>query len=189
MKLLTTFLFLFIISFCIFSITSISAQSTEKIKIIRATVERINRDSVYTIKTLDNEYFLAHEGSTDNGQELSGYFKAGDLKKMIFRIGLSYAMRTTEYYFSDNQLIFVFEKEENYPELKDSLGEFVGLDLSKLEPAFEGRYYFDKAKMTEAKITGKQRITDEGNREQDLLEVSAHFAEQLKTANSIFPIK
>jgi hypothetical protein len=137
--------------------TNISfAQNADKIPAIRKTVEAINNDSGYQIRTRDNDYFAEVKNEiTDNGQELKGYYKNGRLKKMVYSLGLSVCMKTYEYYFLDNELIFVFEKEDDYPEKGD------GLDYSRLLNAFEARYYLDKGKVFETKVKGAQRL-DEG---------------------------
>lgn len=116
---------------------------------------RINSDSGYLIKTLENEQFLEH--MTDGGGILTGYFKNGQIKKITERVGLSYCIKTFEFYFWDGQLIFVYEKEEDFPYI-EATGS---LDLTKLELAFEGRYYFDNGKLIETKMKGKKRIADD----------------------------
>jgi hypothetical protein len=67
---------------------------------IRKAVEHINNDSGYAIKKLDNEEFLEH--TTDNGGQLTGYFKNGQLVKIIEWIGLSSCVDITEYYLQNN---------------------------------------------------------------------------------------
>lgn len=134
------------------------AQEASKISSIRKLVEQINKANGYKIKTLDNEDLADKNGSDspDNGQELKGYYRDGHLKKMVYSVGLSYCMRTYEYYFDDKNLVFVFEKEEDYPEKKDGRG----LDNSKLIPAFERRFYLDNNKVILTKTKGRQRMPD-----------------------------
>lgn len=116
---------------------------------------RINSDSGYLIKTLENEQFLEHV--TDGGGTLTGYFKNGQIKKITERIGLSSCIKTFEFYFWDGELIFVYEKEEDFPYI-----EAKGLlDYTKLKLVFEGRYYFNNGKLIETKIKGKKRIVDD----------------------------
>ncbi len=132
------------------------AQNTDKISAVRKAVQAINADSGYQIRTRDNEYFSDEKNEeTDNGQELKGYYKNGHLVKMVYSLGLSVCMKTYEYYFLNNELIFVFEKEDDYPPKGD------GLDHSRLVNAFEARYYLDKGKVFETKLKGTQRL-DEG---------------------------
>ncbi len=135
---------------------SLFAQNTDKLLAVRTAVQAINNDSGYQIRMRDNDYFTdVKDEATDNGQELKGYYKNGVLKKMVYSLGLSVCMKTYEYYFSDNELIFVFEKEDDYPPKGD------GLDYSRLVNAFEARYYLDKGKVFETKLKGTQRL-DEG---------------------------
>ena len=140
--------------------TALGQTKDDRLKDIRDKFRAINSDTGYVTKTLTNEQFLEHV--TDAGGELTGHFKNGQIKKIIERIGLSYCVRTFEYYFWDGYLIFVYEKEDDFPYI-DTTGT---LDHTKLELAFEGRYYFDGGKVIETKITGQKRIAD--NKETDI---------------------
>jgi hypothetical protein len=133
------------------------AQTDGRILAIRKTVQDINKETVYKIKTLTNDYFAdVKNESTDNGQELKGYYKDGKLKKMVYCVGLSNCMKTYEYYFSGEGLIFAFEKEDDYPIKKNG----PQLDYTKLAPAFEGRFYFEKGKIFKTLTKGKERSPD-----------------------------
>jgi len=141
-----------IIIFSFLTIANAAAgQATDKIVAIRKTVEAINHTKGYQVKTLDNDYFADKDEDSDNGQELKGYYKNGQLKKVVYSAGLSNCMKTFEYYFSDAELVFVFEKEDDYPETK------TGLNYNKLVPAFEGRYYIEKGKIIQSKLKGHTR--------------------------------
>ena len=119
------------------------AQSDNKIIAIRQTVTAINTQSGYKVKTLDNDYFEDKYGETpDNGIKLKGFYQTGVLKKMVYSVGLSNAMKTYEFYLFGSDLIFVFQKEQDYPATAAG-----GLDYSKLVPAQEVRYYFDRQKI------------------------------------------
>jgi hypothetical protein len=158
-------------------------QKDEKIKAIRKIVKSIDSDTNYTLKKLDNEYFVNKKNEmTDGGQELTGYYKNGQIRKIIYGVGLSYGMKTFEYYFLENELIFVFEKQDTYLQLRDSSGEITGFDYTKLEPVFEGRYYFNKTKLIETKNKGKEWFVknEEDNKEREFLEDSKSFIEELK---------
>jgi hypothetical protein len=118
------------------------AQPDNTIAAIRQAVTAINTQSGYKVKTLDNDYFENKYGKTpDNGLELKGYYQNGLLKKMVYSVGLSNSMKTYEFYLSGANLIFVFQKEQDYPATAAG-----GLDYSKLVPAQEVRYYFDGPK-------------------------------------------
>jgi hypothetical protein len=140
--------------------TSVSfGQDDREVQLIRQTVHSINTARNLKAKMLDNDYFTDKDGeAADNGREIKGYYQDGQLKKMVYSLGLSYCMKTFEYYFSGSELIFVFEKEEDYPEKSDKSGSPVGLDYSRLAPAFEARYYFKNGKIFQQKTKGKQRI-------------------------------
>ncbi len=64
---------------------------------IRKIVTQINKDSDYSKRKLENEEFL--EQMTDNGGELTGYFKNRKLVKIVEWIGLSSCVNITEYYY------------------------------------------------------------------------------------------
>jgi hypothetical protein len=158
-------------------------QKSEKIKVIRKIVQSINIDSGFTIKKLDNEYFVNKKKEvTDGGQELTGYFKNGKIIKIVYSLGLSYGINTYEYYFSENQLIFVFHKQDSYLQVKDSFGEFTGFDYTKLKTEFEGRYYFEQSKIFETKNKGVELFSnnDKNNKTSEFLEACKSFVKELK---------
>lgn len=79
--------------------TLLFGQTTEKIAAVRKKVEAINTEKSYQIKKLDNDYFVNIKNeSTDGGQELSGYYKNGKLKKIVYSIGLSYGVKNLKHY-------------------------------------------------------------------------------------------
>jgi uncharacterized protein YuzB (UPF0349 family) len=127
---------LFILVFL--GLSSYGQTKEQIIRNIRQQFQSINSDKTLKKVSLENEEFL--ENMTDGGGELTGYFKKDSLVKIVEWIGLSYGSRTREYYFRDENLIFVFEKFESFIETRD------GLDHSNTKITFEGRYYFDKKK-------------------------------------------
>jgi len=137
-------------------------QNKDKIiENIRINFKKINQDKTYSILTLENEEFLGQ--MTDGGGELRGFFKNNSLIKIFERVGLSYCVTSFEYYFLNGKLIFVYEKEDDFP-YNEKLGS---LDYTKTDKVFEGRYYFNENKMIESKIIGEKRIQNEidSNRE------------------------
>ncbi len=167
--------FLIFIFFTTFSF----GQKIDKIKTIRKIVQSINVDTVYTIKKLENDYFVENKNEVaDGGQELTGYYKDGQIKKIIYSVGLSYGRNVYEYYFFDGQLVFVFHKQDSYIQLKDSSGEITGFDYSKFETVFEGRYYFEQSKVFEIKNKGKE-LFPENNKTSELKENSNLFVKEL----------
>lgn len=78
---------------------------------IRKAVEQINRAGNYTVKTVPNEYFAGKGRVTDNGIEIRGFYRSGELKKMEYSVGLSAWNYLTEYFFDRSRLVFVHLKK------------------------------------------------------------------------------
>lgn len=144
--------FLFAAVIWAISFANLFAQQNGRIAFIRQTVIAINTQTGYKVKTLDNDFFEErHVETPDNGLELKAYYYRGELKKMVYSVGLSVSMKTYTFYLSGPELVFVFEQDENYPEKAD------GLDYSKLVPAAEKRFYFDKGMIFKTIIKGESR--------------------------------
>ncbi|GAC1305079.1 MAG: hypothetical protein NVSMB24_13510 [Mucilaginibacter sp.] len=147
-----------IISLLLLTANPLFDQQNDKIITIRKAVAEINNTRGYKVKTLSNDYFTSKNEVADNGQELKGYYQRGTLKKIVFSIGISYGMKTYEFYFSNNKLIFAFQKEDIFPEAKGASGRT--LNYEKLVPVFEGRYYFEKGKIFQTISKGQKRFAD-----------------------------
>ena len=133
-------------------VTSISlAQKGNKIAEIRKSVERINRDSGYVIKKVDGETFL--DQASDNGGQLTAYFRNGQLVKMIEWVGLSSCVDIIEYYLQDDKLIFTYTSGSEAPYV-DSLQSF---DQGKLNKTMECRFYFDNGIIIKSILKGSTR--------------------------------
>jgi hypothetical protein len=149
-----------------FSFINVSAQSRDNIiKSIRQEFQTINKDTSYTTVVLENEEFL--DQMPDGGGMLTGYYKNGEIRKIVKWIGISYGVEIMEYYFKEGQLIFVFEQFKSfvYDEKNNEL------DLTKTEVSFEGRYYFNKKKLIDYVTTGHNRFEDDAiDPEKTLLE-------------------
>ncbi len=162
-------------------------QTAERIALVRKKVAAINTEKSYQIKNLDNDYFVnVKKESTDGGQELSGYYKNGKLQKNVYSVGLSYGMKTLEYFFSDDELIFVFEKQDQFLEIKNQSNHVTGLDQTKLKSVYTGSYYFEKSKLFSIKKTGQEVFAkiDKKSKESELLEDSKVFRLELEKAKS-----
>jgi hypothetical protein len=122
---------------------------------IRRNFQRINSDKSLRVVRLDEEAFS--DQNTDNGGELSGYFRGDTLCKMVLDVGLSYAMIRWEYYFDKEQISFIYETEKDYPE--DSATG--GLNNNKVVLAFEGRYYYDNGALINTIFKGKKRFIED----------------------------
>jgi hypothetical protein len=142
---------LFTLTLLLFSSFTFAQTDHPNINKIRKIVEQINKDSACTIKKLDNDEFLEH--MTDEGGQLTGYFKNGQLVKIIEWIGLSSCADLTEYYLQDNKLIFTYTKGSEYS-YSDSLGTF---DRSMLNTTMECRFYFDNHKIIKMIFKGSTR--------------------------------
>jgi hypothetical protein len=155
--------------------TAFGQTKDEKIKSIREKFQKINQDTSYRTKTLENEEFLDH--MTDGGGDLTGYLKDKKIFKIFERVGVSYCVRTFEYYFWDEKLIFIYEKELDF-----KMNDSTGFDYEKQTLAFEGRYYFDNGKLIETKTTGAKAIEydKDENKEKILLADAKRNADLLK---------
>ncbi len=121
---------------------------------IRETFQQTNNNKSLRVVRLDEEEFL-RQGS-DNGGDLKGYFRGDTLCKIVLEIGLSYAMKRWEYYFDKEQIIFIYETDRYYP--VDSVNG--GLDNTRLELAFEGRYYYENGVLINTLFKSKKRLLD-----------------------------
>lgn len=130
---------------------TVGAQG-EAIQDIREKFQQINQISDYQIILLENEEFL--DPMPDGGGELKGYFRGDTLNKVYQRIGLSYGVQTTEYYFWDGQLIFVFKFEDAFG-FDAELGV---IDYDQVERTFEGRYYFAQWQLIKVLEKGQGRM-------------------------------
>ena len=130
-------------------------QNISTVDNIRKAVEKINSDTSYTTKTLDNEEFMKQ--MTDGGGQLTGYFKNGQLWKIIARIGLSSCVNTTEYYVQDDKLYFVYIEGKEFKYV-DSLASF---DPNIHNVTMECRFYYVNGKMIKSILTGSTRCGGE----------------------------
>ena len=167
--------------------TLLFGQTAERIAAVRKKVEAINTEKSYQIKKIDNNYFVKVKNeATDGGQELSGYYKNGKIKKIVYSVGLSYGMKTSEYFFSNDELVFVLEKQDQFADIKDQSNQVTELDYTKLEPVYTGRFYFENSKLFSIKQTGKEIFTnmDKKSKEAELLKDSKVFRLELQKAKS-----
>lgn len=126
------------------------------IKGIKEKVKAINNEEDYQIKKLDNEWFVSHDFVRDAGTQIDGYYKQNNLKKIVERIGLSFEVRTYEYYYSDGGLILIHEKNEIFP-----YNEETGImDRTRLELAFEGDYYINNNDIVDIITSGEKRTPE-----------------------------
>ncbi len=113
---------------------------SQNLDLIKKEVKEINTTKNFKIKTVPNDYFVDVKNEvTDNGQELKGYYNNNQLRKVTHFLGLSAWNIVTEYYFKDNQLLFVLETKYQ------SVNENGFLNKPKL--LYKNRYYFNKNKL------------------------------------------
>lgn len=154
-----TFILATFITFFILACASAQDKS-DTIKNIEQKIQSINLDTNYQIVTLNNEAFLDSGFIKQQGKgygQLTGFFKNDTIYKIRELIGITllHDIATTDYYFRDGNLIFVYEQERYGPDiLIDSAGT---VDHKKPEPDFEGCYYFVTDKVI-TKTKGQQKI-------------------------------
>ena len=120
---------------------------SQNLNLIKKEVEKINNSKNLKIKTVPNDYFVDVKNEvTDNGQELQGFYKNGELKKMIHEVILSSQKIIFEYYFQNKKLIFVKMKRF---QIVDENGF-----LDKIILDFEGDFFFYNQKMIRRIIKG-----------------------------------
>lgn len=115
-------------------------------------VHQINRDPALKRITLTNEEWMKE--MPDGGGSLTGYYKNKLLVKVVRWIGYSNSVEIVEFYFSNNELIFVYEQSDQF--FYD--GKKNVLRTDSLERSFEGRYYFSGKKMIDYTTLGHNRF-------------------------------
>jgi hypothetical protein len=146
----------------VFLFSSCYGQDSAKlVKKIRAQVKDINEYSPYVVDTRDNEQLGLP--ATDGGLEVKYYQQAvvegaavhGEIRKITVWVGLSYVNNITDYYLHNNKLIFVYQKQMQFPE------DSTGLRHDTTVLGFEGRYYFSEGKLLYANEKGNKRFGEE----------------------------
>src|SRR5687767_15105830 len=152
------------------------ADSTSNLKFIdqlRQEFNSINNDSSLQKIVLDNEEFV--DQLPDGGAQLSGYYRSGELKIMIQWVGFSNGNQIHEFYFKDNELIFVYEQFNSFPFGEKSQD----LKHDTTVNTFEGRYYFDNKKLIHYMTKGKKPFDNNEDVESNLLEDMNYGREKL----------
>lgn len=139
-------LFLFIS--CIANSQNGGKSSEQVILNIRNEFSKINNNNKlkYTQQSLDS--------TSEEGGIIKKFYDNTDLKKVVISYYGETGKRVIEYYFKENEVIFVYEVEERYsrPITEDN--------SAKAKTKIENRIYFDKKKIVRWINDGK-RITDE----------------------------
>jgi hypothetical protein len=101
------------------------------------------RKEFTTINAKQSSYQMKEsevEGLSTEGGKIKKYYDSTVLKKAILTLYGESGQMIVEYYFSHNQLIFAFEKNESYDRL-------VHQGKVKVVSTTENRFYFDKQKL------------------------------------------
>ena len=131
---------------------------TKKLSDIRLKYSKIDSYKSYVLVVIDDaESFLEH--ATDNGAQLTGYFKGDSLLKVVEEAGLSNRYVQNKYYLENDKLFFVYSNDSSY-KFDDSTETF---DYSKLIFTSGGKYYFEKGKLFHSILSNKdqQKTRDE----------------------------
>lgn len=148
---------------------------------IRNEFQSINKDQALTKVILSNEQFLKQ--TPDGGGQLTGFYKNGELKKIVRWFGLSNGNEIFEFYFKNNKLIFVYEEFNSffYNEKTQSL------ILDSTYKSFAGRYYFMNEKLVDQVTRGHNRFEDDAIDPENILLKEALELKRIllkKSANS-----
>lgn len=163
----------FFIAFTIIN-TSAGQTKAEQVQAIRKEFQAINGDSALKKITLENEEFM--EYMTDGGGELTGYYRNGQVKKIHQWAGLSHGNEIKEFYFKKGKLIFVYEQFNSFP-WDGKKGEH---NRSRTKTTFEGRYYFNKDKLVDKKVTGKKQFDNNTDPATKLLAEASEWVKMLE---------
>ena len=167
--------------FALLTLTTTYGQRTQDKKSytlahIKNLYRQINGYKNYKTKIIeDAEEFLGH--GTDNGGNLTAYYKGDSLKKVIEWVGLSNKVIQNEYYFDNDKLIFVFSTESRY-RFNDTTQ---GFDYTKLDNVFKGRYYFDNGKLIDTLFNDTEHTTTKKQDAAEFLTSSKDYLKLLKT--------
>ncbi|MBS1563598.1 MAG: hypothetical protein JST39_04380, partial [Bacteroidetes bacterium] len=132
-----------------------TSGKAEKVFAIRQRYQQINQTKGLSETSLTAEDFL--EDTPDNGAEMTGYYMGDSLYKIKMGIGLSYCLRDFEFYYKDGNVIFIYEKENDFPLEADTM------NYNRTELSYEGRYYLGNRKIIDLKTKGKGRLREETN--------------------------
>lgn len=153
MRTIITFIISSLLTFCF--IPTFAQDKTKLIEQIEKEFKAINSDTTLKKVVLNNEEFL--DQMTDGGGQLTGLYKAGQIKKIVRWIGLSNGNEIFEFYFENNKLIFVHEQFNSF--LYDEKKQAFLFDTT--EKTFDGRYYFVDNKLIDYITTGHNRFEDD----------------------------
>lgn len=123
-------------------------------KIVHELIAKIESDTPnYTVKTLENEQFMDH--ATDGGGSLTGYFKSGELRKIVSQVRLSSCYNVNTYYLEKQSLIAVvgIEMDYSYDHATSTI------DYNSTFQAYDFAFYFENDLLVGAEFNGKPRCS------------------------------
>ena len=114
-----------------------------RIEEIRSQYNYINSQKNNQTFYLENNDYIDH---VDMGITATSCFKNDTLFKIIEKAYFNYYNSTTEYYYWDNELFFVYTIENNYEVILDEDSSFLEFNYDKQYESYNGRYYFENGK-------------------------------------------
>lgn len=171
-------IYLTILWFC--NIFLFGQSEEKKIKSITTPVDKINKDTAeYATKVYSNHNEL---------KDLQGFYKNGQLRKIIYKRDLIQGYYLTEYYFLENKLIYVYEKQDIWDPLKGGSPKATPLDslFKRVKNTYEGSFYFFDKQMLDKTIKDDRvfksgAIIDNENKEKFILDSAKECMEELNS--------
>lgn len=114
-------------------------------------------------------------GESTEGGKLEGYYKNGELKKIVTSYYGEMGKLIEEYYFWGNDLFFVFIQNYSY-----NIPMY--MDDSKVDKIDENRYYFHNDNLIRWLDTDKEKVADSkfNQKETEILQKTTKLKEKLK---------
>lgn len=139
---------------------------SQNLDLIKKEVEKINNTKNFKIKTIPNDYFVNEKNEvTDNGQELKGYYKNNQLRKIQHTVGLS-NWKVVYFYFFDKNENLIFTSKKTIQNINNGCLPFMKV-LSN------DRYYFENNKLI-------KKIEKEPSKIFDFIKLSNELKIELK---------
>ncbi|WP_109300516.1 hypothetical protein [Aquimarina sp. AU474] len=130
---------------------SFAQDKQEVLTSIKDQMEIIDGYIEFDTFYLDPEEFL--DKMADHGAELEGYYEHDRLKKIKRKVSTRSANITTEFYFWNDQLIYVNYKQRPYLTATDENGRKV-LDYSRSFTKYESKHFFSNGDEIDKETVG-----------------------------------
>ncbi|WP_378185202.1 hypothetical protein ACE939_09460 [Aquimarina sp. W85] len=135
---------------CLYTSIVFGQTNDEILNDIKNQTEIIDSYTEFDILSLEPEEFLTE--MVDHGPSFNGYYEHNRLKKMVKTIGTPNADVVTDYYFWNDELIFVSYKQRPYMKSGASSD---ALDYSSAYTKYEEQYFYKNGKQIDKKTIGK----------------------------------